>query len=108
MNGFELWRQLNRAKGPIRKDIEFHLELAIQHMATQRESTFDASYGRMLELEKASRDYKSKVGKKCDSKLLARVLYAMVDDKTSDEMDKPDSGVSVDNYESMREWFETQ
>ena len=30
MNGFELWRQLNRTRDPIRKDIDFHLGIQLQ------------------------------------------------------------------------------
>ena len=62
MNGFELWRILNRAKDPVRKDISFHLELAIQQMASSKETSFDGTYAKMLELEKASKSFKSQTG----------------------------------------------
>ena len=54
MNGFEFWRQLNKAKDPIRKDLGFHFELAIQQMATAREPNFDATYACMFETKKAA------------------------------------------------------
>ena len=58
MNGFELWRQLNKSKDPIRQDVAFHLELAIQSMASTRETNFESTYNRMLEIDKASKNYK--------------------------------------------------
>ena len=74
MNGFELGRQLNNSKDPIRQDVAFHLELAIRSMASTRESNFESTYNRMLEIDKASKNYKSVVGEPLDKQLLARVL----------------------------------
>ena len=62
MNGFELWRQVSRAKDPIRKDVDFHLKLAIQTMGRTCENSFDGTYSRLLELEKARKNYKQTTG----------------------------------------------
>ena len=109
MNGFELWRLLNKAKDPVRKDIAFHLELQIQQMAFTKERTFDATYARMLEIDKAAKNYKAQTGEKVDQHLLARVLYAVAEDDTTDKIDKDDSGVpdkdASEFYEKFREWL---
>ena len=71
MNGFELWRTLNRAKDPVRKDIAFPLELAIQQMGGSKASTFDDTYAKMLDLEKASKAFRAQTGEKLDVHLLS-------------------------------------
>ena len=109
MNGFELWRQLNKKLDPLRKDVAFHLELAIQAMASTRETNFDGTYNRMLEIEKAARNYKSLIGEPVDEKLLGRVLYAITDDDTTEKIDKDDSGVPDKNdeefYSKFKDWL---
>ena len=108
MNGFELWRQLNKSKDPIRQDIAFHLELAIQNMATTRENNFESTYNRMLEIDKAAKNYKSVVGEAVDKQLLSRVLYAVTDDDTTALLDRDEKMCGKDHedfYVRFKEWL---
>ena len=79
MNGFEMWRLMDKQKDPIRKDIGFHLEIAIQAMASQREGSFEATHHRLGEIEKAAKHYRATTGEPICKQLLSRVLYATAD-----------------------------
>ena len=104
MNGFELWRQVSRAKDPIRKDVDFHLNLAIQPMGRTCESSFDGTYSRLLKFEKARKTLRQTTGEVCPTDLLSQVLFAFADDETTDKMDKEEE-CKFGDYEPMREWM---
>ena len=108
MNGLELWRQLEKSKDPIRVDVGFHLELAIQAMAHHRESSFDATYARFIEIDKASKNFKAVTGEPANKAMLARVLYAVLDEKTADEVDKADDipdKMNPEFYDKFKDWI---
>ena len=90
MNGFELRRQVSQAKDPIRKDVGFHLEFAIQTMGSTCETHFDGTYNRLLELESARDNHTQTTGNVCPTDLLSQVLYALADDEGTEKMDKED------------------
>ena len=107
MNGFELYRQLNKALDPIRQDVAFHLRLRIQNMGAVKEESFEKTYLRMGELEKLSREYKATVGEPVKNELLASTLYAFADDETTNTIDKDESmdKEHEDFYVKFKEWL---
>jgi hypothetical protein len=77
-------------------------------MASTRESNFESTYNRMLEIDKASKNYKSVVGEALDKQLLARVLYAVTDDETTALLDRDDKMCGKDHedfYVRFKEWL---
>ena len=108
MNRFELWRRLNKSKDPIRQDVAFHLELAIQSMASTREGNSESTYKLILEIDNASKNYKSVVGEPLDKQSLAMVLYASTDDETTALLDRDEKMCGKDHedfYVRFMEWL---
>ena len=63
-----------------------------------------------VQLDKAAKAHKQVTGKQCDQVVLARTLYAMADDKTTEHIDKEER-VNVEDpgsYATMKDWFGTQ
>ena len=57
-------------------------------MAMTRKANFEGSYNKLLQIDKAAKEFKRATGKRCDQVMLARTLYATTGDETSGKIDK--------------------
>lgn len=73
-------------------------------MASNKCSDFDTSYAKMLEIEKAIKDFKSVTGEDPDPNMLAKTLYAITDLDTQEKMEKDDD-CDIESYSSMKDWY---
>ena len=85
VNGFELWRLINKDKDPVRREQAFFMDIDLQNMSHKKSDHFSESYNAMIDLETKVIEYRSVIGSPPNSENLGKILWAMTDLDTQEK-----------------------
>ena len=107
-NGFELWRQINKDRDPMKKDAHFFLRLEIRNMAAQRgkAANFEETYALFTAMEAKAKNYQAVVGSPIEPATMVEVMWIGMDAETTEKLEKLEGNYK--EYSTLRNWLVEQ